>query len=853
MPRNADKTSTKPKRTKSRSTPNTSSAPPTTRTISSPNIPTNNDPTLMASIKAMDLRYASCPIICGHYESDAIAGAERQIDLQLLKGALSQYERLGIYADAIGTSTLVLQADPPAAGQQRCGALIVGLGEWSEINAQAITNTVRDAVLRYLLQCSLLPNPDKTHTSLTLHSLLIGHNSTTHITIEASLEAIVRGVAEANQQYRYNRLEHQPERWIGHLEFIELYLDTAMSAAYALRQLPKRLERDMQRLQFRLEPAAELILGQGWRQRLGERTLGSGYWPRLMISNASQADDAPVTPSNSTDAEVQHLPAQRLRYIYLSERARAETIVQQRQPGLIEALIREAIRNQSHDPDMARTLFQLMIPVDFKAALRQTDRLLLALDGYTAALPWEMLQIDEEPLVLKVALVRQLVSTRYRKTVNASPYRNACVIGNPSTAGFYKQFPDSAPPNLSAEQGLVSLTGAAREAREVALALREAEYDVTELISGETDDTSRYSAVDVFNTLFRQPYRILMVAAHGDVNLRGRDGLVRTGVILSDGVLLTAAEISQMETVPDVVFLNCCHLAKIDATPLSAQFNQLAYSLARELIEMGVRCVIAAGWAVDDDAACLFSTTFFNEFAANGLTFGRALSLARKKTYEKYPKINTWGAYQAYGDPNYVLDPNREPAKSNGTWAPVAPIELQDRLKQLEGELQSPDSTYNLDSLEEVLKGLLAQAPDAWLTEPGLQYRLARLYGSLLPDGFDRAEAAYQAALNGADQNDVLPLEVLEWWAKLEARQAALLVQAAQAKPSADVAFEPAALCKKAKTLLDSAIQRLNTLMQLSHASAASEAASGTKRRTELLNECQEQQTQWAATCQSLN
>lgn len=713
MPQQTKPLHTKKKQTKTRNT--STSSVPARLNATMPTATNHGDPRLAVSIKAMDLRYATCPILCGHYASDAIAGAERQIDLHILQGALSQYERLGIYAGELGTSNLILQADPPPAGQQRCGALIVGLGEWSEITAQAISETVRDAVLYYLLQCSLLPPAEKTTQQLTLHSLLIGHNSTTHITIEASLEAIVRGVAEANQQYRYNRLAHQPERLISHVEFIELFLDTAMNAAYALRQLPKRLERDQQRLQFQLEPASELVLGQGWRQRLGERSLGGGYWPRLMINNAAPNDETLGIPNTEHALE---LPAQRLRYVYLSERARAEALVQQRQPGLMEALIREAIRQEMYNQDMARTLFQLMIPLDFKASLRQTDRLLLALDGYTAALPWEMLQIDEEPLVLKMALVRQLISTRYRKTITASPYRNACVIGNPSTAGFYKQFPDNAPATLTLDQGLVSLVGAAKEAREVAMVLREANYEVVELIPSDEEQDSRHTAVEVFNALFRQPYRILMIAAHGDINLQGRDGLARTGVILSDGVLLTAAEISQMETVPDLVFLNCCHLAKLDPTPLNTAFNQLAYSLARELIEMGVRCVVAAGWAVDDDAACLFSTTFFTEFATNNVSFGRALWLARQKTYEKYPRVNTWGAYQAYGDPNYVLDPNREPVKSNTNWSPVAPIELQDRLKSLESELQNQESAFTIDTLEDNLKSLLSQAPDTWLTEP---------------------------------------------------------------------------------------------------------------------------------------
>jgi hypothetical protein len=77
--------------------------------------------------------------------------------------------------------------------------------------------------------------------------------------------------------------------------------------------------------------------------------------------------------------------------------------------------------------------------------------------------------------------------------------------------------------------------------------------------------------------------------------------------------------------------------------------------VSRELIEMGVRAVVAAGWAVRDDAAKLFAEVLYRSML-DGDTFGRALKKARDDTYDKFPTA-TWGAYQAYGDPDYRLDP----------------------------------------------------------------------------------------------------------------------------------------------------------------------------------------------------
>ncbi|HPY39821.1 MAG TPA: CHAT domain-containing protein, partial [Thiolinea sp.] len=500
---------------------------------------------LQVAVRAMDLRFVQQPIICGHYQADAIAGAERMIDEYLVKGALSQRERLGIYAGAVGTNTIVLR--PRSAEDLRrntCrGAIIVGLGEWSQINTQQITDTVRDAVLNYLLTAPLNPQLERSQTEqLGINSLLLGYNSTTHITVEASIEAIVRGVCEANQQYRYNCADDQPKRAINHLDFIEFYLDTAITAAYIVRDLPKRLETDLQRLEARLIPANELIApcSQGVRHRLSERTVGGGYWPRLMVTNAEE---------NQTQTTLESAPAELLKYVYLSERARAETVIEQRQPGLIEALIQDAITSSEYKPEISRTLFQLMIPLDFKSAARQTNRLLLILDSYTANLPWEMLQADNEPLALQVQMVRQLSSMRFRKRVTATISKTACVIANPMTAGFFRKFPefDPNPEDLSGDKGLISLGGATAEGLAVAELLADCGYEVEHCLPANVEEAPSYNALMVFNTLFKKPYRILMIAAHGEVNLEGSDGKYRTGVILSDGTLLTAAEIGQME------------------------------------------------------------------------------------------------------------------------------------------------------------------------------------------------------------------------------------------------------------------------------------------------------------------
>jgi CHAT domain-containing protein len=136
---------------------------------------------------------------------------------------------------------------------------------------------------------------------------------------------------------------------------------------------------------------------------------------------------------------------------------------------------------------------------------------------------------------------------------------------------------------------LPDLPGATAEARAVADIISTAGYQVTEAPPSS-------EGIDVVNRLYEKPYRILHVSAHG-VYRAGQGKNRRTGVVLSNGLLLTAAEIAALEVVPDLVFLNCCFTGRLDAIP-QTPYNRLAYSVARELIESGVRTVIAAGWAV---------------------------------------------------------------------------------------------------------------------------------------------------------------------------------------------------------------------------------------------------------------
>ena len=725
--------------------------------------------TLKVKVKAMDLRFVTQPIMVGHYEQDTISGAESIIDRDLVDHALSERYNLGLYAGPVGTAVVVLR--PPNDAERLrgslCGTVVTGLGKYDgTLAANTLTEAVRAGALRYLLEyvdCS-----GRRSGEVALSALLLGYNSTANLTISDSVEALVRGVAEANVKFKQSTGDSLS---IGALEIVELYLDSAISAMHALTDLAVKLNRSIDQLGVRLEVPQELDRGMGIRQRLDDSRV-IAHWPRMIVTNAEAGGDdfsresagAPRREEGAT-MRPQTAIAERLRFVHVGQRARAETIVQQRQPGLLETLVARQIQVHSYQPEFCRALFQLMVPHEFKDAARRLARIVLVLDGYTANLPWELMLADQEPLAVRASIIRQLSSSTFRRHVRQTLQPVAYVVGNPSTENFFKMFPH---PDRQPADGLDSLAGAEEEAEVVVEALSRQGYQV------ESSIGQGHSALDVLTTLYQQPYRIVHIAAHGLFEAPAADGLARTGVVLSDGLLLGAAEISQMEIVPDLVFLNCCHLAQSNPVPVA--YNRLAYSISRELIEIGVRCVVAAGWAVDDDAAYTFAETFYRAILRDKLQFGDAVFEARRDAYREHGSSITWGAYQAYGDPGWRVDPRAESSSHSSDLGKfVALEELVDQISRIRlGIYRRAEAVTKTDATSALaqLKELLNRCPSGWLSHPAVNFELAQTY-ALLGDGyFEDTCKFYSAAIVAEDKLGHVPIAAVEQLANLESRLA---------------------------------------------------------------------------------
>jgi pentatricopeptide repeat protein len=556
------------------------------------------------------------------------------------------------------------------------------------------------------------------------------------VTLADSIQAILRAVHGTNTRLASEapesagggeRTEDEGSRLSARIvtvQLLELYEDRAIQAAHTLREMARSSE-------FRNDFVFDEVLGTG---NDGERRVTfdeiTGWWQRVRIARDEKTDE--------------------LTFEALTDRARAEASLLPTQRLMVQGLLERASRSTATDLALSATLFELLVPRALKEQAPDRRPLVLLVDDTSATLPWELLHdrwsSEARPLSVDAGMVRQFVTPVFRSRVQRAPADTALVIGDPPLEGspVFRQLP-----------------GAAAEARAVASALRENGFETTELVG---DDAAWPG---VLSSLFGHPYRILHVAAHGVHEFEPVKGGKRTtGVVLGNGAYLTAAEFEQLRVVPDLVFVNCCHLAAGGeyGREVDVSFWRLAPNVAFELIRMGVRAVVAAGWAVDDQAAKEFARRFYVEMLA-GQEFGQAVLRARQAIFSEHGAVNTWGAYQCYGDPGFALKPMRRSDESRPFAAERelchAVLRLGKRVRTASSE-QKADLGHRLDRIVRA-----AQSP--WLRSGVTCAAIARAYAEL--GRFDEAVDYYQRVLVAEPASATL--EDIEQLANLVSRVAA--------------------------------------------------------------------------------
>ena len=575
---------------------------------------------LQVSIMNGDLSFERRPLMLGHYSAERFTGTERVMN-RLIGDRMKQALEMRHYPDAPHSYKVFINActDANPWGDPRPQAVIVvGLGPEGKLRSSDLAATVADGVIAWSQH---LTEQRHGHDSrFEMAATLLGSGGI-GCSVSQSAQAIVAGVQHANK-----RLAEHGWPTLGHLHLIDLYMDRASEAWRALT----------------LASAGSAGLCQVTptiARRAGalERPLDSGYRGARydFISVVDSVDDA-GEPAFS--------------YTLDTRRARTEVRAQTTQLGLLRELLGGSSSDIHDDAQIGRTLFSLLVPIGLRPFFADTTDIQLELDRRTASVPWELLDADGGranrdscPWSIRAKLLRKLRTQEFRAQVtDATAEAGVLIIGEPACdTKLYDRLPYA-----RAEAEAVS-----RCFGDIAVDARDAQpaSHVKTLISANPRQAGP-DARTIMNALFERPWRVIHVAGHGALDDDGE----AIGVVLSNGTFLKASEIRNLEVVPELVFVNCCHLATFGQTPLQSRTPQqragFAAGVAEELMRIGVRCVVAAGWAVSDSGANEFATKFYGALLA-GHRFIDAVALARKAAWALGG--NTWAAYQCYGDPDW--------------------------------------------------------------------------------------------------------------------------------------------------------------------------------------------------------
>ncbi len=355
---------------------------------------------LQVSVTNGDLTFEPAALLLGHYTSTKLTGTEKVMDA-LVGGVMEHSLKIGPYPLSVGSHEIFINHNVPEQGTfipRPSAVIVVGLGQEGKLSALDLVRTVRLAVIgwaRRLAEPELrraLPGP-----SFELASTLIGSGGT-GVGAGQAARLIVQGVSEANDLLRS---EAQPSPWpyCSRLRLIELYLDRATEAWHALR-LQKVVTPDWFDLDVAVRPGEGALL----------RPPDSGY-------RGAAYDFITVETKELKKGE----PT--LEYTLDTRRARSEVRGQRTQNRLLSELVATASNDRNHDQRIGRTMFSLLIPVEIEADLAGTGALQMALDPETAAIPWELLDVNREPdsvelpWAIRVKLLRKLRLDTFREHV----------------------------------------------------------------------------------------------------------------------------------------------------------------------------------------------------------------------------------------------------------------------------------------------------------------------------------------------------------------------------------------------------------------------------------------------------
>jgi CHAT domain-containing protein/pimeloyl-ACP methyl ester carboxylesterase len=611
---------------------------------------------IQVSLYCSDLTYAKHPMLLAHLDSEALYGAEVVVD-KLLNGALSNRINLGVFPRNIGESSIITDV----SGKHTF--LIAGLGQTDKVSATTVTTSLSSALLKYaLLEIEQNAGKTKDILQLELSSLLLGSNYI-GLSVYQAIESVIEAIVRTNQLLMNNRLAAT----FSSIEFFEIIEDKACQAFLQLKKLAKSksyVSFDQVTLHYK----------EGYRERYAQEE-HTDWWHRMQVVDKSNMQ-------NFTGQE----PVIDVEYTFSEGLARAKREYVSISMDTLRAIFERMSVDHRWTHELALALYNRLIPYSFREDFKRQQNLLITLDEITAQFPWELIHnADDEnkPYTTQVGLIRQLSSLQYRERVQYAKNKKVLIIGDPELEGWemYQQ-----------------LEGARKEAETLNVSFLENGFETIPVINEIAFETSvKVNAGS---------YQILHYSGHGHFNPDNRN---ESGLVIGKNKFIRPADIKCLDQIPELVFINACYAGQVNpmAEKQAANRYQLSANIGTELIRLGVKAVVVAGWAVNDALALLFAETFYTEMFS-GATFSEAIQAARKTVYDKDSNSNTWGAYQAYGDEHFRLNQksktgSRHQSMDQFDLPQFMNVELRNLLSMKDFSMTKSQKIGRLKQLEEII------------------------------------------------------------------------------------------------------------------------------------------------------
>lgn len=346
--------------------------------------------------------------------------------------------------------------------------------------------------------------------------------------------------------------------------------------------------------------------------------------------------------------------------------------VPERTTRLDDALVAEAndkvaasdAWDSQHDAGLL--LGRLLLPADLKEHLSGDAPIVMTMDSATARIHWEMIvhgapsqgrhangskQMLDEFLGTSRGFTRQLRSTFAPPPEPPPPPQRTLrvlIVADPAADA----------PLPGAQQEAAALADLFRRFNTVHAAHTESRVEVKTLL-GPTEAT-RLNVLE--QLMSSEPYDVLHFAGHcvyEEAQPR------RSGWIFTDNQRLTADELTRIDRVPGFVFSNACESGvtrgRVSRSP------GLAPGFAEAFFAKGVSNFVCTAWRIDDLAASDFALILYARLlglaidlddldtvrAADPLYLYEAMRDARREIAGRDYGVQTWGAYQHYGNPYF--------------------------------------------------------------------------------------------------------------------------------------------------------------------------------------------------------